>query len=577
MTQTLIRIVLLFTILLPGAPSGALRNPVVLIQSGTGFLVGNRGETLYFVTALHVLENPSQINIRFFSRETAQAKPFQSNDEWDVAVLTCQKPSGYRLPPSFALAKQNPSVRDEVITIGHPIGNDWYINYQDEVIDLEYNFNPNLFTITPAGVARGNSGGPVLNEANELLGIVREEDEFKAVCVSYGLLARMLNTWNVPTNLMVGVASVSSSVNNDEEINYKTYLQEAEYHYGNGSWALAEKAYQAADKLRPSADLKAKIKTCQTEAARDLEYDRLLNEGLNTFDPQTRLDIYFRAQKQRNKSQIQELIQRTRDLIDAAKSSEKSNERPVLNATSENYTDPLVGEMVFVKGGTFMMGSKDGGSDEKETHDVTVPDFYLGKFEVTQGQWKAIMGNNPSYYKTDDNYPVETVSWEDVQKFIQKLNEKSRYTYRLPTEAEWEYAAGGGSQNRTKYAGTDKESELYLYGNFCDKNCTYDSWKTKDQDDGYKNTAPVGSYKENRLGLNDMSGNVWEWCEDWYHDSYKNAPNDGSAWLSPEGTWRVLRGGSWGNLPQNLRVSNRGRYSPDDRVNVIGFRLARTP
>ena len=160
-------------------------------------------------------------------------------------------------------------------------------------------------------------------------------------------------------------------------------------------------------------------------------------------------------------------------------------------------------EMVFVKGGTFMMGAtpeqgSDAGDGEKPVHSVTVSDFYIGKYEVTQAQWKAVMGKNPSHYK-GENRPVERVSWYDIQKFIEKLNAKTGKRYRLPTEAEWEYAARGGNQSKGyKYSGSNDIGSV--------------AWYTNNSGD---RTHPVGQKQPNELGLYDMTGNVWEWCSDW--------------------------------------------------------------
>jgi formylglycine-generating enzyme required for sulfatase activity len=196
--------------------------------------------------------------------------------------------------------------------------------------------------------------------------------------------------------------------------------------------------------------------------------------------------------------------------------------------------------------------------DEKPTHQVTLSDFQIGKYEVTQKQWTAIMGNNPSYFK-GDNLPVEQVSWNDVQEFIQKLNQKTGKTYRLPTEAEWEYAARDASTgSAVLYSGSNNIDEVAWYsGNSGSK------------------THPVGQKWANALGIYDMSGNVWEWCSDWY-GTYSSSSQSNPQGAST-GTVRVLRGGSWNNDPQDCRVSNRDGYYPDYRDYRIGFRLAIAP
>jgi formylglycine-generating enzyme required for sulfatase activity len=216
--------------------------------------------------------------------------------------------------------------------------------------------------------------------------------------------------------------------------------------------------------------------------------------------------------------------------------------------------------MVYVAGGTFTMGctSEQGGDcydDEKPAHSVTLSSYYIGKYEVTQAQWKAVMDSNPSYFK-GDNLPVEYVSWNDVQEFIRKLNQKTGKNYRLPTEAEWEFAArGGGSSRGYKYSGSNTVGNVAWYtGNSGSK------------------THPVGAKQANELGIYDMSGNVWEWCSDWYGD-YSNASQTNPRGIST-GSLRVLRGGSWSNGAGDVRVSIRFDNIPDSRIISIGFRLA---
>jgi len=220
-------------------------------------------------------------------------------------------------------------------------------------------------------------------------------------------------------------------------------------------------------------------------------------------------------------------------------------------------------KMVFVKGGTFEMGNinwDERSRNEKPSHAVTVDDFYIGKYEVTQKQWKEIMGSNPSHF-IGENLPVESVSWNDVQDFIQKLNKKTGMEYRLPTEAEWEYAARSGGK-KEKWSGTSNNSILGDYG-----------WYNGNSN---LQTHIVGTKTPNGLGLYDMSGNVWEWCSDWYDsDYYENSPKQNPQ--GPQsGSFRVKRGGSWGLYQKFLQGSGRGSCNPVSSSSYIGFRLVIT-
>ncbi|MFN8348775.1 MAG: SUMF1/EgtB/PvdO family nonheme iron enzyme [Spirosomataceae bacterium] len=251
------------------------------------------------------------------------------------------------------------------------------------------------------------------------------------------------------------------------------------------------------------------------------------------------------------------------------KREEPARSEPAM-PNSKVFMDLPFADMAYVEGGTFQMGSNEN-DDEKPVHSVRVSSFYMSKYEITQRQWESVMGTNPSNFKDCADCPVESVSWEDVQEFLRKLNARTGGNYRLPTEAEWEYAAGGGeSASRTKYAGTNEAGRLQDYGNFCDGNCDY-SWKEASQNDGYKNTAPVGKYKPNALGLYDMSGNVWEWCNDWY-GAYSSTLQTNPTGLAT-GPSRVLRGGSWSYRPANSRVAYRYPDAPSDRSNNVGFRV----
>jgi len=225
-------------------------------------------------------------------------------------------------------------------------------------------------------------------------------------------------------------------------------------------------------------------------------------------------------------------------------------------------TNSIDMEFVLIPAGEFDMGSpfSEVGryDDEGPVHHVTISKpFYLSKYEVTQKQWREVMGSDPSYFKGDD-LPVEWVSWYEVQEFIRKLNEREgSVKYRLPSEAEWEYSAR--ADTTTRYSLGDDESKLEDY-----------AWY---RDNSEERTHPFGQKKPNPYGLYDMHGNVWEWVQDEWHDNYDGAPNDGSAWEDGSGADRVLRGGSWSNFAGYCRSADRGSCAPGYRRRDLGFRL----
>jgi formylglycine-generating enzyme required for sulfatase activity len=232
---------------------------------------------------------------------------------------------------------------------------------------------------------------------------------------------------------------------------------------------------------------------------------------------------------------------------------------PLTNFT-EKISKGITLEMVGLPAGQFIMGSPDSDRDatsyEKPQHPVKINSFAIGKYPVTQAQYEAVMGNNPSLFQNNPQNPVEKVSWNDAQAFCQKLSQITGKTYRLPTEAEWEYACRAGTT--TRYYFGDDANQLGDY-----------AWHNGNSQD---KTHPVGQKRPNAWGLYDMSGNVWEWCEDNWHDNYIGAPKDGSAWLTNDNDYQILRGGSWYSLPDFCRSAYRYGNSRGD-LNYYGFRV----
>ena len=232
----------------------------------------------------------------------------------------------------------------------------------------------------------------------------------------------------------------------------------------------------------------------------------------------------------------------------------KQSVKPLDNILNLPFT-----KMMKIPEGNFIMGSNDNFSWEKPEHPVHIPSFYIGQYQVTQALWEKVMGNNPSRFK-GKNRPVERVSWNDIREkdgFLDKLNAMTDFNgiFRLPTESEWEYVAK--ANENFKYAGSNNLEEVGWYG-----------------DNSHQETKPVGLKNPNNFGLYDMSGNIWEWCEDKWHSNYENAPNNGTAWIDDTDSLnRVFRGGSYFFNADDCRSANRNYFLPTFRDNYVGFRL----
>ena len=294
-------------------------------------------------------------------------------------------------------------------------------------------------------------------------------------------------------------------------------------------------------------------------ALNDAEADQLasikytINHGVNdASDPQTRssdMPQWGTLLSEKEIRQVAEYI--SNSLVPETKQKQEVEDQGVVK---QQRIERLAGKMINVPAGSFQMG---GSRDyEKPIHRVDIKAFKLGQYEVTQKQWQAVMGNNPSRFKGCDDCPVEKVSWKDVQGFIKQLNQKTGQRFRLPSEAEWEYACRSGGKDE-KYCGGNNASTLAWY----------------DQNSNVQ-THPVGQKQANGLGLYDMSGNVWEWTQDCANASYNGAPTNGEPWLSGDCTQRIVRGGFWANTSKYTRSTQRYERLTYDRHSDFGFRLA---
>ena len=316
--------------------------------------------------------------------------------------------------------------------------------------------------------------------------------------------------------------------------------------------ALSAQAQSAADRLYMQGQ---KLQLTRTISAQ--------NQAIGKFSAAKRA-YDSREKKALCDRQIQICKQNIKDLD----SKPDPKPKPKSKAKPETYTrkvetfyaNGVSFEMVRVEGGTFTMGAtaeqvSDAFDWEKPTHQVTLFSYSIGKTEVTQALWQAVMGTNPSRFK-GSNLPVERVSWEDCQIFIRKLNAITGKNFRLPSEAEWEFAARGGNKSRGfKYSGSNTLSNVAWY-----------------DDNSADKIHPVATKASNELGIYDMSGNVWEWCSDW--DSSYTSASQTNPTGPISGSHRVFRGGSWVNIARGCRVSLRNSITPAGRNDDLGLRLA---
>jgi formylglycine-generating enzyme required for sulfatase activity len=362
---------------------------------------------------------------------------------------------------------------------------------------------------------------------------------------------------------------------------FPQYLKEGDQLFAKNKFWEAVQKYNTAMIICPE-------KATQAQAKVKVVFDKI--EGLKDEAEKAKAAVQAQLDQIRKKDQLQlstytdnvgKALSRY-DISEARREMEKIRQtqiapKDLLTCLEKQIADTLqtlLPDMVKVEGGTFLIGcdsTVDKCGDDETQHQVTRSTYQIGKYEVTQALWQKVMGSNPSYFQPSNGTeacptcPVEQVSWNEIQVFIDKLNEKTGRTYRLPTEAEWEYAARGGNLSPSQqgrgqgggvYAGTTENLDDYAW---------YDG-----NNEPY-GTKPVGTKKPNELGIYDMSGNVLEWCSDWY-GAYPTDPQTNPKGAET-GTNRVYRGGSWLNFPEFCRLAYRSGNTPTDRRSDLGFRL----
>jgi formylglycine-generating enzyme required for sulfatase activity len=231
---------------------------------------------------------------------------------------------------------------------------------------------------------------------------------------------------------------------------------------------------------------------------------------------------------------------------------------------SKHLSDDIDIEMVYVPGGSFIMGSNDY-YNEQPPHLVNISEFHVSKYPITQAQYQLVMGKNPAFFQGGDLLPVENISWNDAGQFCQNLSDRTGSKYRLLSESEWEYACRAGTNTPFLFG----DAIAPRLANFSDGYI----YREQSTTSYHRQTTAVGSFPANNFGLHDLHGNVWEWCQDLWHNNYQGSPTTGSVWDSGDSSCRVLRGGSWLSDPWFCRSTNRSYLSPESKNYSVGFRV----
>jgi len=475
--------------------------------NGSGFIVHPDG---FLLTNSHVIEGAEKLEVVLSDGATRVAKVVEADDYKDLALL---KIEGRDYPAAPLGDSDKMELMDYIMVMGYPmadaIGSE-VSAYEGKINAKRQGEKTPRFQID-ATLNPGNSGGPLINERGEVIGVVVARIDAAAYLKKMGMLP--------------------------ERINYAIPL--------NVSKSLLKKAYPFGipeAKNRAKMDAKAIAKELRPSVVLILNYragSKSASAGLNIKGKLLQVPL------------------------------------PKLPAGAK----PL--EMVAIPPGTFLMGSPDTEAernpDEGPQTRVTISQrFFLSKYEVTQAQWEAVMGTNPSTCKGDPNLPVDTISWSDANQFCARLTQTVRqafeqwpegFVFRLPTEAEWEYACRAGSTTPFHYGKGLDSSQANFDGNH-----PYQAWAGVDRG----KTVPVSSFKPNDWGLYDMHGNVFEWCLDYYSPQYPGGSV--TDYRGPaSGSSRVFRGGGWAIRAKNCRAASRGNIAPELRINNVGFRLALAP
>jgi formylglycine-generating enzyme required for sulfatase activity len=605
-------------------------------RTGTGFVVKLEADTAFIVTAYHVVEGDKSPKVEFFARPNipVPAEVVGTARQLDVALIVVRGKAN--LPEGLLTLQLDPeeslTVGQDVMTIGFPPGLSWAVS-KPNVASQE----GGSYAIVGGNIDEGNSGGPVLR-GESVVAMVTAAERGSGRVIPAQFLAFVLQSWRIDLAATTAAPTVAKDPNDTTaqsallkedtlegvfdrmELGLKTAdesLFKAQWHPTGYELNLAGgSGIEGADifrqgsregwyirpdpnEVRGRGSQDAYVSRCDVVSWKSGSIDDVVYAGVIRF--KGRWAVLAIGE---DKSEISELVNRARSGEPIKPISE-----PTPEAGAQTFGDcNNCPDMVVVPAGRFTMGSpqSEAGRNRHEgpTHEVVIPaPFAVSRYEVTRGQFAQfvretgrdmsggcwILDSKATRWRVDskrswrdpgfpqtDEHPVVCVNWEDAKTYTQWLAEKTGKPYRLLSEAEWEYVARANSETARFWG--DGEQQACEYANVADRQAknNYSGWTSFDCDDGYTETAPVGTYKPNAFGLHDMLGNAWEWVEDCWIKSYAKVPNDGSAWLSGDCKTRVLRGGSWSNDPNIVRSAFRnGVVRSNRKYFVNGFRVAK--
>lgn len=504
------------------------------LSTGTGFFVTPNG---YIITNHHVIEEKTHFAIRDLQGDFYRATVVAQDANRDLALL---KIAG-KFPSLKITRPDSVSKGQRVMTVGYPQisiqGNESKVT--DGVVSSFSGLNndQNWFQISTP-IQGGNSGGPLVTESGDVVGVVVATANAAKFFKVTGNIPQNVN-YAIKSNMLLGflaeqnVANVPSRTGKTsiDWVDSATVLVIAKGDPIDVSYSISpeQRAAQEKERVKAAAEVAKRVKPEQA------------------------------AEKKSRQHKAQQIAEQ-RSGEGAIRSQAPPDES--FHTQGQTFRDcPECPEMVEIPAGKFDMGSNDGGPYEKPVRSVGVPTFALARTEVTQDQWRALMNSDGHFYSYTDplrscggDCPVR-VDWFDAKRYLIKLSKKTGQRYRLPSEAEWEYACRSGGRHNT-YCGSDNIESI--------------AWFDRNSND---KPHPVGLLKPNAFGLYDMSGNTWEWAEDCANSDYTNAPVDGSAWVTGECDKRIIRGGTWDQSTRMANATNRVWYRPDTPLG--GIRPAR--